>query len=52
MARHFVKLDDHPSVAEWYERITDRPAFQKSLPQGGGIYDKEFYEPWPVEQGE
>jgi glutathione S-transferase len=51
MARHFVKLEGHPALADWYERITDRPAFQKSLPQGTGIYDREFYEPWPVGEG-
>ena len=49
MARHFVKLDEHPSVAEWYERITDRPAFQKSLPDEQRLYEKDFYPPWPME---
>lgn len=32
MARHFRNLDDHPSVAAWYARITDRPGFQAALP--------------------
>ncbi len=49
MARHFATLDAHPSVAAWYERITDRSAFSKALPQGGGIYSQDFYAPWPLE---
>ncbi|MGJ8618092.1 MAG: glutathione S-transferase family protein [Sulfitobacter sp.] len=49
MARHFVSLDAHPSVAEWYERITERASFIKSLPENGGIYERDFYPPWPVE---
>lgn len=48
MARFFVTLDDHPAVADWYARITERESFVKSLPQGDGIYDKDFYQPWPV----
>ncbi len=49
MARHFVKLDDHPNVADWYERITERPSFAKSLPQEAGLYTQDFYPPWPLE---
>jgi glutathione S-transferase len=49
MARHFVTLDQHPAVAEWYDRITEREAFQASMPEDGGIYDRDFYPPWPVE---
>ncbi|MDF1728107.1 MAG: glutathione S-transferase family protein [Sulfitobacter sp.] len=48
MSRYFVTLDDHPNVAAWYERITERPAFIKSLPGEGGIYEKDFYPPWPL----
>lgn len=48
MSRFFVTLDKHPAVAEWYERISERPAFHKSLPKGDGIYDRDFYAPWPV----
>lgn len=48
MSRYFVKLDRHPAVAEWYARISERPGFQQSLPQGDGIYTQDFYEPWPV----
>ena len=50
MARHFRKLDDYPAVADWYDRITARPGFKASLPgDGETIYDRDFYEPWPVE---
>ncbi len=50
MARHFVTLDRHPAVADWYARITGRDSFAASLPEPGtGIYDREFYPPWPME---
>jgi glutathione S-transferase len=49
MACHFARLDDFPAVSDWYARISARPAFEASLPQGDGIYDREFYAPWPVE---
>lgn len=49
MARHFVTLDDHPATAEWYARITERASFVASLPKGDGIYDRDFYAPWPLE---
>jgi glutathione S-transferase len=48
MSRYFVTLEKHPAVAEWYERITEREGFEKSLPQGNGIYQQDFYPPWPV----
>ena len=48
MSRFFVKLDNHPAVAEWYERITGREGFVKSLPQGDGIYTRDFYAPWAM----
>ena len=48
MARHFAKLDDHPAVAEWYERITEREELRKSLPAEGGtrLYAQDFYPAW------
>ena len=50
MARHFAKLDGHPAVAEWYERITDRPEFRKSLPDpdGARLYQQDFYPAWEM----
>ena len=48
MARFFVTLDNHPAVAEWYARITERDTFIASLPQDGSIFDKDFYPPWPI----
>ena len=49
MSRYFVTLDQHPAVAKWYARITARDGFQKSLPQGDGIYTQDFYAPWPLD---
>ena len=50
MARHFVTLDAHPQVAAWYNRITDRPAFQASLPKPEErLFQQEFFAPWPME---
>lgn len=48
MSRFFVTLDKHPAVAEWYERITERAGFLKSLPKSDGIYTRDFYAPWPM----
>ncbi|MFT6674630.1 MAG: glutathione S-transferase [Sulfitobacter sp.] len=49
MSRYFVTLENHPAVADWYARITAREGFKKSLPDGGGIYEQDFYPPWPIE---
>jgi glutathione S-transferase len=49
MARHFARLDAYPAVTDWYDRITERESFQKSLPKGDGIYSQDFYPPWPLE---
>ena len=49
MARHFATLEAHPETALWFERISQRPAFQASLPEsdeGGRLYKKEFYPAW------
>ncbi|MEM7519639.1 MAG: glutathione S-transferase family protein [Pseudomonadota bacterium] len=48
MARHFVTLDAHPAVADWYARITDRPGFETALPRGDQLYAASFYPPWPM----
>ena len=48
MAGHFVRLDAFPKVAAWFARVQDRPAFQKALPVGPGLYARDFYEPWEV----
>ena len=49
MARHFVTLDDHPEMARWYARITERPGFQASLPDPDTrLYTQEFYPAWEV----
>ena len=47
MARHFAALDQYPETAKWYARITERPAFEASLPEGGGgLYTQDFYPAW------
>lgn len=47
MARHFTPLDGHLEVSKWYERITERPAFQASLPSSQErLYGQEFYPAW------
>jgi len=48
MAQHFAKLDAHPRVADWYQRISGRAGFQKSLPQGAPLFAQSFFEPWPI----
>lgn len=48
MALHFVKLDGLPKVAAWYARLSAREAFQRALPDGPGLYAKDFYPPWEV----
>lgn len=51
MGRHFAKLDAHPAVLAWYQRLCDREGFKKSLPQGVPLFAQSFFEPWPVVQG-
>ncbi|SER55199.1 glutathione S-transferase [Tranquillimonas rosea] len=50
MARHFATFEGFPQVAEWYERITDRPAFQAALPPEGAdrLYAQQFYPAWEM----
>lgn len=48
MAAHFVKLEGFPKVAAWYDRLQQRPAFQKALPDGPGLYAQRFYPAWDV----
>lgn len=49
MARHFASLDGHPEVTKWYARITERPAFQASLPvDSERLYAQDFYPVWEV----
>ena len=52
MAQHFAALDGFPAVAEWFGRISARPAFKASLPgtEGGRLYDRDFYPAWEMPQ--
>ncbi|APX11772.1 glutathione S-transferase family protein [Tateyamaria omphalii] len=47
MARHFRGFEDHPETARWFARISERPAFQASLPDPAmRLYDQDFYPAW------
>ncbi|MFT5800145.1 MAG: glutathione S-transferase [Candidatus Azotimanducaceae bacterium] len=47
MARHFATLDGFPNTTTWYERISERPAFQASLPKGEErLFQQDFFAPW------
>ncbi|MEM9756409.1 MAG: glutathione S-transferase, partial [Pseudomonadota bacterium] len=47
MAAHFTALDVHPALADWYARITERPAFQACLPAPAErLYGQPFYPAW------
>lgn len=45
MAQHFATLEGFPETAKWYERLTERAAFQAALPEESGarIYEQAFY---------
>ncbi len=46
MAKHFARIEPFPELAKWYQRISEREAFQRSLPpEGEGIYASTFYPP-------
>lgn len=44
IARYFTPLDAVPNVQAYYERLSKRPAFVKSLPDRPCIYKREFYD--------
>ena len=48
MALHFVRADGLPALAAWYDRLSARPAFRKSLPgkDDERLYARDFYEAW------
>ena len=48
MAKHFARIEPFPELTKWYDRITERPSFQKSLPpeDAAGLYTRDFYEAW------
>ncbi len=48
MAGHFVELDAFKVLSAWFARLQARPAYQKSLPDGPGLYAKDFYAPWDI----
>lgn len=47
MARFFQQLEGWPALAAWYARLSQRAAFQASLPgPGDAVFQKDFYEAW------
>lgn len=49
LAQKFCTLENHPETARWYKRLTERPAFQASLPrQEDELYAKDFYPAWEL----
>jgi len=48
MSQYFAKLDAHPATQAWMDRLSERPAFQKSLPADDGprLYEQDFYPAW------
>ena len=47
LARFFHRMQAFPALAEWYDRITMRPAFQASLPSADtALYTAPFYPAW------
>ncbi len=47
MARHFATLDAFPKTFAWFTRISERPAFQASLPlDEDRLYQRAFYATW------
>ncbi|MDO5705904.1 MAG: glutathione S-transferase family protein [Paracoccus sp. (in: a-proteobacteria)] len=42
---HFLRADDYPAVAAWWDRMQTRPACARALTrEGGGMFDRDFYE--------
>ena len=48
MGQHFAKLDSFENLQRWFDQITSRPAYAKSLEGAPALYAKDFYEPWPI----
>ena len=47
MARHFATLDAFPKTSAWYKLISERPAFQASLPKlEECLFQQEFFASW------
>lgn len=48
MARHFCATEPFAALSAWYDRITERPAFQASLPPTAAdrLYAQDFYPAW------
>jgi glutathione S-transferase len=48
LARFFAHLDGYPAVEDWYARITERVAFQASLPGKDALFDGDFFPAWEL----
>ncbi|MFV2035680.1 MAG: glutathione S-transferase family protein [Halocynthiibacter sp.] len=44
--QHFIRLDDLPRTAAYWQRFAARPSFDRALPPDGArrLYSREFYE--------
>ncbi|MEM8593169.1 MAG: glutathione S-transferase family protein [Pseudomonadota bacterium] len=50
MARFFARIEAFPKLVDWCARVTDRVAFQRSLPGDARLYAREFYPAWETPQ--
>ncbi len=48
MAGHFVELDQFPKLFDWFGRLQARDAYRRALPEGPGLYARDFYSPWEI----
>ena len=44
ISRYFTPLENFPNLAAYYQRLGQRNAFQRSLPDEAHIYRKQFYD--------
>lgn len=42
---HFLRAEEYPATAAWWNRMQARPACARALDrEGGGMFDRDFYE--------
>jgi len=45
MSCHFARIDAFANLSAWWERVTARDAYRRSLPAQPVLYAQDFYEP-------